>query len=174
MNAKELAETLSSSIASGNSEKARSAFASLEPTDLIDALPFLSLDDAYATIELSTQETASFVLLALEAAERVRLLERKTPEMIAKIAGTIDSYEATDIISELPQDLARGVLERLTPQEVSEVESLMRCIMQTELVEVPYDATAKETIEKVAILAAFMPAIIAKGGNVEIQATAIR
>ncbi|HWP92434.1 MAG TPA: magnesium transporter [Thermodesulfobacteriota bacterium] len=160
MEAEELTEQISRSIEEGNLEEVRSVLSSIHPSEIAHVIHSIESDKRSKLLNTLDNETLSQVILEIESEQRQEILEELGLEKIADIVGEMDSDDAADLIAELPEDKAKTVLAKLTPEDVREVETLLKYpddtaggIMQTELVEVTNDSTVKDTINWVRLIA---------------------
>jgi magnesium transporter len=160
MEAEELTEQISRSIEEGNLEEVRSVLSSIHPSEIAHIIHSIESDKRSKLLNTLDNETLSQVILEIESEQRQEILEELGLEKIADIVGEMDSDDAADLIAELPEDKAKTVLAKLTPEDVREVETLLKFpddtaggIMQTELVEVTNDSTVKDTINWVRLIA---------------------
>jgi len=159
MEAPELAEQISKSLGEGNTEEIKRVLSSVHPSEIANLIQSISSEDRSKVLNTLDNETLSQVILEIEKEQRQELLKELDYGKIAEIVGEMDSDDAADLIAELPEDTAKTVLENLTPEEVKEVQTLLKYpedtaggIMQTELVEVSYDSTVRDTINWVRLI----------------------
>jgi magnesium transporter len=160
MEAQELTEQISRSIEEGNLEEVRRVLSSVHPSEIAQLIHSIDSDTRSKLLNTLDNETLSQVILEIESEQRQEILEELGLEKIADIVGEMDSDDAADLVAELPEDKAKTVLAKLTPEDVREVETLLKYpddtaggIMQTELVEVTNDSTVKDTINWVRLIA---------------------
>ncbi|GBD38761.1 Magnesium transporter MgtE [bacterium HR37] len=160
MAALELAEQITKRIEEGNIEEVKKVLSSVHPSEIAALLQSLHPEERNKVLNTLDTETISKLILELEKEQRREILAALDHEKIAKIVEEMDSDDATDLISELPEDIARIVLGKLTPEEVKDVETLLKYpedtaggIMQTELVQVTYDSTVRDAINWIRLIA---------------------
>jgi magnesium transporter len=154
-----LAEHISKSLVEGNTEEIKRVLSSMHPSEIANLIQSIGAEDRSKVLSTLDNETVSRVILEIEKEQRQGLLKELGYKKIAEIVGEMDSDDAADIIAELPEDTAKTVLESLTPEEVKEVQTLLKYpedtaggIMQTELVEVSHDSTVRDTINWVRLI----------------------
>lgn len=160
MAALELAEQITKRIEEGNIEEVKKVLSSVHPSEIAALLQSLHPEERNKVLNTLDTETISKLILELEKEQRREILAALDHEKIAKIVEEMDSDDATDLISELPEDIARIVLGKLAPEEVKDVETLLKYpedtaggIMQTELVQVTYDSTVRDAINWIRLIA---------------------
>ncbi|MGH7802427.1 MAG: magnesium transporter, partial [Thermodesulfobacteriota bacterium] len=160
MEAAELTERISKCLKEGNAEGIKEVLLSSQATEVATIFHSLEPADRPKILSSLDTETASKIILELEKGQRQEILSELDPEYIAKIVKEMDSDDAADLISELTVDGAKVVLAKMAPEEVKEVETLLRYpkdtaggIMQTELVQVTYDSTVRDTINWIRLIA---------------------
>ncbi len=160
MEAQELTEKISNYLKEGNTEGIKGLLLSIHSSETATLLQ--SLDPEYRSKIFNSldTETASKIILELEKEQRQEILSVLDPHNIANIVKEMDSDDAADLISELHKDKAKVVLAKMAPEEVKEVETLLRYpkdtaggIMQTELIQVTYDSTVRDTINWIRLIA---------------------
>ena len=84
------------------------------------------------------------------------LAELLKPDQLSEAIEEMASDDAADVLADLPEPLARDLIEALPEEDRHEVETLLKYpedtaggLMQVELVSVPETATVDETIEEV-------------------------
>lgn len=160
MENKELIELVSSNLKKGETGAVKSILGQEHPSAIAGIFPDLDLDERIGVLNSLVPETRSLVLLELDSELRHEILEYLSPSEIAKIAEEMDSDDIADLISELPETVAQQVLSILSPEELKEVETLLKYpedtaggLMQTELVSVKDTYTVRETIDWIRLIA---------------------
>lgn len=160
MEVTELKEEISKRLEEGNIEGIKEVLSTLHPSEVANLIQSIDFENRSKVLSSLDTETASQIILELEKEQRQEILEEMGHEKIANIIGEMDSDDAADLIAELPADTAKTVLANLTPEEVREVETLLKYpddtaggIMQTELVEITHDTTVRDTINWVRLIA---------------------
>lgn len=160
MESAELTEKISNCLKEGNIERIKEMLLSSHATEVATIFHSLDPSDRPKLLSSLDNETASKIILELEKEQRQEILSGLDPENIANIVKEMDSDDAADVISELPMDKAKVVLANMAPEEVKDVETLLRYpkdtaggIMQAELVQVTNDSTVRDTINWIRLIA---------------------
>jgi magnesium transporter len=160
MEAPELAEKISDCLREGNIKGIKEVLASIHSSEVATLIQSLDQEDRSKVLNSLDTETASEIILELEKEQRQEILGELDHEKIADIVEEMDSDDATDVIGELPKDTAKVVLEKMPPEDVWEVETLLKYpkdtaggIMQKELVQVIRDSTVRDTIGWIRLIA---------------------
>ncbi len=134
----------------------RSFVAELHASDIGRVLSGLEDEEAMEVFKLLTPEAASEALLEVDERLRKTLISAITPDEFIEVVDEMETDDAADVISELPLEHAKQVLDGIGKKESLEVQKLLVYPedtaggkMQAELVSVPEDATVEETIEAV-------------------------
>ncbi len=160
MEAAELTDKISEYLKEGNIEGIKEALLSIHTSEIPTLLQSFDPEDRSKVFSSLDTISASQIILELEKEERQEILSKLDHEKIANIVKEMDSDDAADLISELPVDKAKVVLTKMAPEAVKEVETLLRYpkdtaggIMQTELVQVTYYSTVRDTINWIRLIA---------------------
>lgn len=128
----------------------------LYPSDIADLLESLDDEKKNYIFDLLDAKKASGVLLEMVDYPRCHLLESLDESFISKIVGEMDSDDATDIVGELPVQVAERVLATIDRRESREVKELLQYdeksaggVMAAEFVAVRQDETVQEAIEQI-------------------------
>lgn len=160
MEALELTEKISDCLKEGNIGGIKEMLSAIHTSEIAALIQSLDQGDRSMVLSFLDAETASQIIFELEKEQRHEILGKLDHEKIADIVEEMDSDDATDLIGELPKDTAKVVLEKMPPEDVREVETLLKYpkdtaggIMQTELVQVIRDSTVRETIGWIRLIA---------------------
>jgi magnesium transporter len=160
METPELTEKISDCLKEGNVEGIKEMLSSIHSSELAALIQSLDQEERSKVLNSLDAETASEIILELEKEQRQEILGELDHEKIADIVEEMDSDDATDVIGELPKDTAKVVLEKMPPEDVWEVETLLKYpkdtaggIMQKELVQVIRDSTVRDTIAWIRLIA---------------------
>jgi magnesium transporter len=160
MEALELTEKISDCLKEGNIGGIKEMLSAIHTSEIAALIQSLDQGDRSMVLSFLDAETASQIIFELEKEQRHEILGELDHEKIADIVEEMDSDDATDLIGELPKDTAKVVLEKMPPEDVREVETLLKYpkdtaggIMQTELVQVIRDSTVRETIGWIRLIA---------------------
>ena len=160
MEVAQLTEKISKCLKEGNIEGITEVLLSVHTSEIAILLQSLDPEDRSKVFSSLDTITASQIILELGKEERQEILSGLEPDKIANIVNEMDSDDAADLIAELSQDKARLVLAKMAPEEVKEVETLLRYpkdtaggIMQAELVQVTNDSTVRDTINWIRLIA---------------------
>jgi len=128
----------------------------LHPADIADLLTDLKKDERKYLFPLLPAEKASAVLTELDPPIVDQILEDVSEQRLSTLVYKMDSDDAADIISELPDEIAQSVLDQI-PDEISEdVKELLLYdedtaggIMALEFVSVKNKSTVNQTIKAI-------------------------
>ncbi len=128
----------------------------LYPADMAHIINRLAVDDTNFVFNLLPNEIGSEVLLDLDDAHRQQLLKTLPQPKLTELVDKMDSDDAADIVGELSDEKAEGVLETMDVQDSSHVEELLRYdkstaggIMAKEVAIVHRKDTIKKAIKEV-------------------------
>lgn len=128
----------------------------LHASDIGRTLNGFSEDEAVRLFRLLPADTASEVILEVDDRLKKGFMEAITPHELINVVDGMETDDAADVISELPLEDARQVLQGIGPKDAIEVQKLLEYPedtaggkMQAELVAVPQYATVGQTIEEV-------------------------
>ena len=147
---------LSAAIAERNDPFLRSQVGELHPADMAEILDRLNETEVRYLWKLIEKEERGDVLIELEEDVRESLLAGLTNQEIAEeVLEHIDSDDAADVVSELPEDRAEKVIEQLDNQDREDLLTLLRypegtagALMGTELIRVELDWTVSHAIRE--------------------------
>ncbi len=156
----ELIERILYHLKEDNLEGVKELISSIHPSAVAHALELFEQEERTKILGLLDAETASEILLELEGEKRKEILEELHHEKIADIVEELDSDDAADLIAELPKEKIPLVLQEIPPEDVEDIKILLKYdedtaggIMQTELVQVTSDATVRDTINWIRLIA---------------------
>jgi len=149
-------ETLKEEIATQQDNRLQVRFAELHPADIAETLNRLDEEEVQYLWKLIDVETRGDVLIELEEDVRESLLAQLTDHEIAtEVLEQIDSDDAADVVSELPEDRAQQVIEQLDNADREDLLTLLRypegtagALMGTELIRVELDWTVSHAIRE--------------------------
>ncbi len=149
-------ETLKEEIATQQDNRLQVRFAELHPADIAETLNRLDEEEVQYLWKLIDIETRGDVLIELEEDVRESLLAQLTDHEIAtEVLEQIDSDDAADVVSELPEDRAQQVIEQLDNADREDLLTLLRypegtagALMGTELIRVELDWTVSHAIRE--------------------------
>ncbi len=149
-------ETLKEEIATQQDNRLQVRFAELHPADIAETLNRLDEEEVQYLWKLIDVETRGDVLIELEEDVRESLLAQLTNHEIAtEVLEQIDSDDAADVVSELPEDRAQQVIEQLDNADREDLLTLLRypegtagALMGTELIRVELDWTVSHAIRE--------------------------
>ena len=128
----------------------------IHPADIAYILTHLKKEDRKYLFHLLSTEMASSVLTELDPPIVEHLLEDTPEKKISNLVDQMDSDDAADIISELPDEVANRVLDQVTEEVSEEVKELLEYeedtaggIMALEYVAVNEKCTVNDTIEQI-------------------------
>lgn len=155
-----LADIIVNDLKQGNIQEIKSTLSAVHPSEIARILQTLEPEYYQKILEVLDIDTASEVLLDLEPEQREEILGELDAEKIADIVEEMDSDDAADLIGELPEQTASTVLSKMDPEELKDVEPLLKYpedsaggIMQTELVKVSEKSTVRDTINWIRLIA---------------------
>jgi magnesium transporter len=108
-------------------------------------------------ISVLPADTASEIISEMDAEfHPERLLEDLHPERRSEIVEELDYDDATDIISQLPEEQQQEILEDLDEEDASHIRSLLKYeedtaggIMNTQVIKINEDLTKKEAFDEI-------------------------
>ena len=143
-------------VREGSDKDIQRFFALLRPAEIADLLEVLSDELRVRVVRLLGAPLASDVLREVQDTQKEDLLEDLPASEIAEIVHESRSDDAADLIAALPPEKAERTLQALGHDEREELRELLEYdedsaggIMQTELVQVPSDATVAEARQAV-------------------------
>ncbi len=132
----------------------------LHEADIAEIIDRLDPDEGKFVFELLPVETGSAVLLDLQPITRHALLEAMPSEKITAYIDLVASDDATDLVAELPPQIAEKVLRAMPAKESTDVKELLQYdpetaggIMGTEFVAVQMNDTVAQAIRAVRAMA---------------------
>ena len=160
MQIQEITEEINSFIDAENSDAIKSTLAEVHPSDIASIIQNITPEKQSFILDSLDPETASEVYFELDIDQREEIITELDEEKIADIADEMDSDDAADLIGELPDETAETVLSKMDPEEVKDVEPLLRYpedsaggIMQAELVKVTNDTNVRDSINWIRLIA---------------------
>ncbi|MEE8575463.1 MAG: magnesium transporter, partial [Thermodesulfobacteriota bacterium] len=139
-----------------NEERIKDYLSSLHFSDIARVLEAIEEDDMVYAFRLLTPDVASEVFLEVDERLRDGLISVISSTELVEVVDEMETDDAADVISDLPQADARKVLDGIEEEDSIEVQKLMRYAedtaggkMQAELIAIHEDATVDETIEEV-------------------------
>ena len=152
----DISTILSELVERGDIPTLRTILVDLHPADIAEAITRFPQEERLLIFNLLVTDKAAVVLIELDSPVRQELMQDLDEDRIVACVGTLDSDDATDLIGELNEDLARRVLEAMPWKEVREVKTLLRHdeetaggIMALEIVAVNQDRTAQEAQQEI-------------------------
>lgn len=154
---KEYLDALRGDIEQKHDDALVKRFDVLYPADIAEALNALNAEEVnYCFKLIEDKERAADVVVELEDDVREGLMERLTNrEIIEEVLAHIDSDDAADLLSELPDSRAVEVIAQLNAEEQEELISLMSypegtagALMATELVAVQVDWSVAQAVRE--------------------------
>ena len=108
-------------------------------------------------ISILPADTASEIISEMDAEfHPERLLENLHPERRSEIVEELDYDDATDIISQLPEEQQQEILQELDEEDASHIRSLLKYeedtaggIMNTQVIKINADLTKKEALDEI-------------------------
>ncbi|MDE0159441.1 MAG: magnesium transporter [Candidatus Dadabacteria bacterium] len=154
VNVKRTVKKIDRAVKKGNWDAVRSITQSMHPSEIAALLQASLQKEKHLILEALDAEVASEVYFQLNPEERVSILKPMRETSLTAMAEEMESDDAADFLGELPEDVAKKVLEAMDPEEREEVTPLLEYpqdsaggIMQTEVLKSPHDATSRETVE---------------------------
>ncbi|HYN19555.1 MAG TPA: magnesium transporter [Thermoanaerobaculia bacterium] len=151
-----LAEALRRLVRRGKRSDITRLLSKVRPGDMSVVLLGLTPAERLLVFQIVTEDypdTAGEVLSDLEAPQRLELLEKLPPEVIAEILESAAVDDAVHVIDSLPEDRRERVLELVDPQQLSEMrphlayeEDTAGRIMNPEFFALPELATVRQAI----------------------------
>ncbi|MCY3985516.1 MAG: CBS domain-containing protein, partial [Candidatus Dadabacteria bacterium] len=154
VNIKRTVKKIDRAVKKENWNAVRSITQSMHPSEIASLIQASPQEEKHLIIEALDAEVASEVYFQLNTEERVSILKLIRENSLTAMAEEMESDDAADFLGELPEDVAKKVLEAMDPEEREEVTPLLKYpedsaggIMQTEVLKSPHDATSRETVE---------------------------
>ena len=149
-------DALIGDIASKKADLLQAQLAELHPADIAEILDKLEGEEVQYLWNLIETEERGDVLVELEEDVRMALLGRLSNREIAEeVLEHIDSDDAADVVSELPEERAAEVIQQLDSEDREDLLSLLRypegsagALMGTELIRVELDWTVSHAIRE--------------------------
>ncbi len=149
-------DALSGDIAGKKADLLQAQMAELHPADIAEILDKLEDGEVQYLWNLIQTEDRGDVLVELEEDVRVALLAKLSNREIAEeVLEHIDSDDAADVVSELPEERAAEVIQQLDTEDREDLLSLLRypegsagALMGTELIRVELDWTVSHAIRE--------------------------
>ncbi|TFH02547.1 MAG: magnesium transporter [Calditrichales bacterium] len=128
----------------------------LHPADVAEFLTDLKKEERKYLFHLLPTKIASAVLTELDTPIVDQIIENVSDQRLSTLVDIMDSDDAADIISELPDEVAQRVLNRIPDKVSDDVKGLMLYgedtaggIMALEFVAVNENSTVNETIDEI-------------------------
>ncbi len=154
VNIKRTVKKIDRAVKKENWNAVRSITQSMHPSEIASLIQASPQEEKHLIIEALDAEVASEVYFQLNTEERVSILKLIRENSLTAMAEEMESDDAADFLGELPENVAKKVLEAMDPEEREEVTPLLKYpedsaggIMQTEVLKSPHDATSRETVE---------------------------
>lgn len=149
-------DALIGDIASKKADLLQAQLAELHPADIAEILDKLEDEEVQYLWNLIETEERGDVLVELEEDVRLNLLGQLSNREIAEeVLEHIDSDDAADVVSELPEERAAEVIQQLDLEDREDLLSLLRypegsagALMGTELIRVELDWTVSHAIRE--------------------------
>jgi len=143
-------------LENGNIDALKLLIGEMHASDIARALSDVEDPEAVLLFKLLTPETASEVLLEVDERLRKTLISAIPHDKLIAVVDEMETDDAADVISELPLEHAKQVLDGIGRKGSLEVQKLLVYPedtaggkMQAELVSVTEDSTVEQTIEAV-------------------------
>ncbi len=155
---KDYLQVLVDRIDAGQDTELRNSLVDLHATDVAEILDRLKFDQANYLFRLLENEVKADVLIELDEEQRSSLLHAMTAEEIAEeVLENLDSDDAADVMSELPDTKAEEVIGLLEdPEQASDIRDLLNypegtagALMAKELVKVQGEWTVTRAIREI-------------------------
>ncbi len=128
----------------------------LHPADIAQILSHVNKDERSYLFTILPSNIASSVLSQLDPPLMEELTEEVGIEKISTIVGEMDSDDAADFVSTLPEEAIPEILQRIPKEESDEIKELLHYeedtaggIMALEYVALPASATVNHAIEEI-------------------------
>ena len=119
----ELVDDISSLVESGQQGMVLNLVADLHPADLAQLISHLPFDEAKQLFSWLPAIQGGEILPELDEAYRGDLLEEVKPVRVGKMLDELDTDDATDIIADLPDNIAEAVIPML--EDADDVRALL-------------------------------------------------
>lgn len=133
--------------------------ADLHPADIADLLEALQESEKIDIFKRLNTVTASEVMAHLSEFSRDQILPDLSPRRLGEIVDELDSDDAADLLTGVPEEVVEKVLARIEAEDSEHLRRLLvhgeetaGGIMQAELLAVPQEATVAEAIDRVRLL----------------------
>jgi magnesium transporter len=149
-----IADRLEDLLDRGEYEAAAGAIGVLHPLDIAQAITDLPAKlRGAALLLIESKDVAAEVVEELDDDVRNKIIESLGPADAAAILGEMFSDEEADILKEIKPEAAEAILQFLDADEALEVRELISYpehtaggLMQKELIKVPVEFTARDTV----------------------------
>jgi magnesium transporter len=143
-------------ISDGKDAQIQENLATLHHADIAELIDIVNLDEAKYIFRLLKPEVVPEVLLDLDEETRLKILNSLTSQEIAAQIDQMDSDDAVDLISELPEGKKEEVLARIDDEEQANdiadlllyAEDTAGGLMAKELIKVNIDWTVGQCIRE--------------------------
>ncbi len=153
LSAKERTEQLEELLDQGRTREASGLIAGLHHQDIAELITALPTKHRPQALLLLNAEVAADVVEDLDDDVRNSAIQRMSPESAAAILGEMYTDEEADILQDLPSEAAEAIIGLLEPDDAAEVRELIGYgedtaggLMQKEIISVPADFTARDTV----------------------------
>jgi magnesium transporter len=127
------------------------------PSEIAILFENLSQESRERIISILPAELASEVISEMDAEfHPEKLLENLNPERRSEIVEELDYDDATDIISQLPEEQQLEILKELDEEDASNIRSLLKYeedtaggLMNTQVIKINEDLQKKEALEEI-------------------------
>jgi magnesium transporter len=140
----------------GDVSKVRTVLLAAHPADVADIIRNMPEEMGRYVFGLLDAERASDVFVEFDDYTREQLAAELSEKRLSELVDVMDSDDAADVVSELPDDVAQSVLEAIPAEDRAEVRELLRHeedtaggLMQLELVSVSEGSTVDEAIQEI-------------------------
>lgn len=154
---KQIADDFKFFITERQDAKLRTLLLSLHPSDVAELIERLDDGDEQAyLINLMDTAPASEAIVELDEVTREQVVAKLGNRRLSELIGEMDSDDAADFVSELPEEAKEAVLEHIESADEEEVRQLLTHkedtaggIMALEIVAVPESCTVDEAIGEI-------------------------
>ncbi|MCY4262438.1 MAG: hypothetical protein OXC97_03875 [Candidatus Dadabacteria bacterium] len=126
VNIKRTVKKIDRAVKKENWNAVRSITQSMHPSEIASLIQASPQEEKHLIIEALDAEVASEVYFQLNTEERVSILKLIRENSLTAMAEEMESDDAADFLGELPEDVAKKVLEAMDPEEREEVPPLLK------------------------------------------------
>lgn len=152
----ELLEYITNLVKNGAEKSLLNIFADLHPADIAEIINHIDLDSSKYVFSILDTKTAGDVVTEIDENLREKILKDTDVKTLTNIVGELYADDATDIISDLPDTIARQVLRNINKEDSEYLQELLKYpedsaggIMTSDFVYVDSKATVKDAIAEV-------------------------